>query len=147
MTDGKQEKLMLHVGTPIHENMRSLNSRNPENRLTPLRGLIAVLCASPLFFYFAFNGDPARGRAAMLCGAVGLIAIECHWEKRKYVWFWVTVAILAVLHLPLVLFVRWQQQSYPGYTLLPFAILEFALVYGCIKLVAKVIIRSQSPDA
>jgi hypothetical protein len=63
------------------------------------------------------------------------------WNLRKHLWFWVTVAIIITLHLLAVLFVPWPSTSYPGLTLLPFIVLDYAIVYGCIKLLEKIVSR------
>jgi len=42
------------------------------------------------------------------------------------------------LHVPLILLIPWTSKSLPGVTLLPIALLDYAIVYGCIKLAEKV---------
>jgi hypothetical protein len=74
----------------------------------------------------------------MLFAAISVLAIRAHWDKKKYVWFWATIAILIILHTVLIGSLNWSQRSYPGYTLLLFGVLDFATVYGCIKLVASI---------
>ena len=64
------------------------------------------------------------------------------WDLRKRVWFWVTLTVLALLHVPLILLVPWSNTNYPGVVLLPQALLDLAIVYGCIKLIEKAMNRS-----
>ncbi len=118
--------------------MKSLDAQS-SRRLTPLSALIAVLCASPLFFLFASLGDPGRGRAAMLSAAVIIIAIRSRWDLSHRLWFWITVSIVAGLHVPLVLLTRWPQGGYAGYALWLPAVLDFAVVYGFIKVAERIV--------
>jgi hypothetical protein len=97
--------------------MKNLNSQQSSNPLTARLALIAVTCASPLFFVFALLGDPGKGRVALVCAAVTIIAVRSRWDLRERPWFWVTIATIIALHVPLVLLVRWPQNSYPGFTL------------------------------
>jgi hypothetical protein len=63
------------------------------------------------------------------------------WDLRKRVWFWVTIVIMVLLHLPLVMLLPWTNNSYPGIVLLPGALLDLAIVYGSIKLAESVMNR------
>jgi hypothetical protein len=45
-----------------------------------------------------------------------------------------TLVVMIGLHVPLVLLVSWTSRSYPGITLVPIAAVDYAIVYGCIKL-------------
>jgi hypothetical protein len=56
----------------------------------------------------------------------------------------VTQTILIVLH---VLLVPWSSKSYPGFTLFPIAVMDYAIVYGTIKLVEKVAKRTPPPQS
>jgi hypothetical protein len=99
--------------------------------------LIVLVCSIPIFFLFAFLGDPGRGRAAGISAAVAMIVIRACWHLRKYAWFWATTAILVALHVFLVVRIPWDDKSYPGYTLLPFAALDYGIMYGSFKLAEK----------
>ena len=63
------------------------------------------------------------------------MAAKTRWELRKRVWFWVTIALVVVLHMPIVLLVHWSDNRYPGVALLPAVLADYGVVYGCIKLV------------
>lgn len=106
--------------------------------LTRTSALVTALCASPLYFLFAYLGDSGRGRAAAICAFVVITAGRAFWDWRKRVWFWATLIIVVVLHVPLILLVSWSDTNYPGIVLLPLALVDFALVYGCFVLVKKV---------
>jgi hypothetical protein len=82
-----------------------------------------------------FIADPGRARAAAVCAAVFVITI---WTRRHLghkVWFWTVLVILATLHLPLILLVRWSDASLPVYGLVPIMLVDFAFVCGPIWLI------------
>ena len=104
--------------------------------------LIVILCMVPAFFLFAVLGDPGRGRAAAISLAVIIVAARTRWDLKNYAWFWITLVVLIGLHVPLVLLVPWTSRSYPGITLLPIGVVDYAIVYGCIKLAEKTMQRA-----
>jgi len=117
------------------------DGKSPFDRLTRKSALIVLLCALPFFFLFAALGDPAKGRAAATCAGMIATAALIGWDLRKRAWFWVTIAILALLHIPVVLLIPWTNKNYPGIVLLPGALLDLAVVYGCIKLAEKLMTK------
>jgi hypothetical protein len=123
----------MHGRRPVTEK----TGRSSDNLLTRKWTILAILFAAPVFFLFAYFGEPGRGRAAGISAAVIIMAARLRWDLRKKAWFWITVAIITGYHIPLILLVSWTDKSYPGYTLLPMAVLDFAIMYGAIKLVEK----------
>jgi RHS repeat-associated protein len=99
--------------------------------------LMVILSMVPPFFLFAVQGDPGRGRAAAISVGVIAMAVRACWDMRKNAWFWATAGILIALHVFLVVRVPWTDKSYPGYTLLPFAALDYGVIYGSFKLAEK----------
>src|SRR5579862_2227451 len=121
--------------------MTQLNETQSPVVFTRKWRLVMMLCLVVLFLPFAFLGDPGRGRAALMCAGVISIAVRSTWNLRKHLWFWVTVAILTALHAALVLFVAWSSSpSYTWIALLPVGVVDYAIVYGCIKLAEKVMV-------
>jgi len=114
----------------------------PFDRLTRKAAVLVLLCSLPFSFLFDHLGDPARGRAVSICVAVLLTAVWVRWDLRKYVWFWITISLVLILHIPLLIYIPWTNKNYPGAVLLPEALLDFCIVYGCIKLAEKVMKRT-----
>jgi hypothetical protein len=106
--------------------------------------LIVTFCVVPLFFLFAFFGDPGRGRAAVISAGVLMTAVRATWSCKKYAWFWAIAVVLIALHAFLILDIPWTDKSYPGYTLLPFAALDYGIVYGCFKLAEKLMTKTDT---
>jgi hypothetical protein len=106
--------------------------------------LILLFCSAPIFVLFASHGHPGMGRAAFIGAGVIVVAIRATWHLRRYVWFWITVAAIIAVHIVVVLRFPWSETSYPGFTLLLPAALDFAIVYGCFKLMEKIISAGDS---
>jgi hypothetical protein len=128
----------------MHEHSITTESHRKHffDRLTRKSALVIALCSSPFFFIFAYLGDPGKGRAAAICSIAIITALWYYWDLRRHVWFWFTAAIVIMLHVPVVLYVPWTDTKYPGVVLLPFGLLDYGIVYGCIKLAEKVMKRS-----
>lgn len=108
--------------------------RGHDNKWT----LVAFVLATALFFFFVHLGDAGRGRAAGVACMAIIVTIRSRWGLRKRVWFWATMVILMVAHLPLIMGIHWPDDTMPAVSLLPFGMLDWAIMYGCIKLVEKV---------
>jgi hypothetical protein len=61
------------------------------------------------------------------------------WDLRKRIWFWVTLTILTIVHAAMLWRIPWTDKSYPAPMLFPFAVLDYGIVYGCIKLAKKIV--------
>ena len=96
----------------------------------------------PVYVLFVNLGDSGRGRAAWVSAGMITLAARCVWDSKKRVWFWVTIAIIAVLHIPAILFIPWGDQNLSYVALLPMALLDFGIAYGIIRLVENAIEKS-----
>lgn len=119
------------------------NGKNPFDRLNTKTAVVVMLCGVVVFFLFT---DPAKGRAAAISAAMIVTAVWLRWDLRTHMWFWTTIIFLVLLHVLLILFIPWSNIDYPGVVLLPQALLDLAAVYGCIKLVEKMVMRSNNAD-
>ncbi len=72
--------------------------------------IVGAVALASLFDHF---GKLAFARPALCAGAVIIITIAIRWKLRGHVWFWVTMAFLAALHVPLILFIPWTQKWIP----------------------------------
>ncbi len=99
--------------------------------------LVVGLCCTLIDILLTYFGDPGRGRAAAIGMTMILFAARKNWTLRGYAWFWILVTIIVALHVLLILLIPWTSKSYPGPTLLPFALVDYAIVCGCIRLCNK----------
>ncbi|MGO9240070.1 MAG: hypothetical protein ACLQBJ_04590 [Bryobacteraceae bacterium] len=118
-----------------------------EKRPTDYTGLIILAMVAPLFFFFIYLGKAEVGFTACLVLGVNLIAIKLRWRLRKHVWFWAAIALILLLHVPLLFIVRWPQSNVPtiAYSL-PLAIVDFLLIMGAISLAQKLFSKGSSSD-
>ena len=118
-----------------------------EKRPTDYTGLIILAMVAPLFFFFIYLGKAEVGFTACLVLGVNLIAIKLRWRLGKHVWFWAAIALILLLHVPLLFIVRWPQSNVPtiAYSL-PLAIVDFLLIMGAISLAQKLFSKGSSSD-
>jgi len=112
---------------------------SPFDRLTKKAAWVVTLIAVVLYFVFEYVGGAAEARAASICAGMVITCVWMRWDLRKQTWFWVTVAVLSLLQVPLVTMVPWTNKNYPGVVLLPGALLDLGVIYGGIKLVEKLL--------
>lgn len=117
--------------------MNETKNEPAEYYVTRKFGLLAGASVLPLFFLMAYLGDRGRAMAVAMCLGTFICTAKSRWELRRYVWFWMTLLALAILHVPLFLFIRWTAEV-PGMLFAPLWYLDFAVLYGCIKLAEKI---------
>ena len=111
------------------------DNKSPFNRLTQKTAWVVLLIVLPIQFAFSHAGYPGKGRVAAICTGMIVTVVWMRWNLRVRVWFWVAIALLFFLHVPLIFMVSWTDRSYPGVALLPLALLDLALIYGALKVV------------
>lgn len=121
--------------------------KNDPCKVTRTWVVLAMLGLSPLFIAFACFGDPATGRVAWLAGGMIVLAARMRYRSALRPWFWITLDIIVLLHVPLILFVPWSNRNIPGISLMPLCVLDFAFVYYAIKFVGAMIERTPLPRA
>jgi sugar phosphate permease len=76
-----------------------------------LCGIIGSFLCAWLFDHF---GKLNVALPTLNCIAVVCFILVLKWKLRRYAWFWVTMAVLTSLHVPLVLFVPWTTKWVPA---------------------------------
>ena len=72
----------------------------------------------------------------MLCSTGVLVAvIAMRWKLRRNVWFWITMAVIAALHVPLILFVPWTTKWVPAIVIIPVGIADLYLMLAILSVV------------
>ncbi len=111
------------------------------NSLTRGWALLVLICTLPIYILFVYLGDSGRGRAAWVSTGVITFAARLLWDLKTRVWFWVTLAIIALLHVPMILLIPWGDQNLSYVALLPAGLLALGIAYGIIRLVENTIER------
>lgn len=84
-----------------------------ESELSDYAGVKIGAMLIPLFLLFIFFGNADVGLTVCIVVGVVLLAIKLRWRLRKYIWFWALIVLIAAVHVPLFLFLRWPQGSTP----------------------------------
>jgi hypothetical protein len=105
--------------------------------LTKKDGVMAMLYASPMMLLFAYLGDWKRGLGAWICTGLLFLVVKLRWDLRHRNWFWAILAVMGALQVPFIVYVPWSDTNLSFASLLPVGLLDFAIMYGGIKLAEK----------
>ena len=95
------------------DSLAERRKKTPFDRVMQKTAFTVLLLVLPIDFAFNHTGDPGRGRVAAICAAMIMLSVWMRWDLRNRVWFWATIVVL-ILHVPLIMLIRWTDQSYPG---------------------------------
>lgn len=104
----------------------------------PLWGYISIpIGAFLLFALFDHVGKLALARPTVFSVSIITITVAMRWKLKERVWFWITMASLAVLHVPLILFIPWTTKWIPVLIILPVGIADLYTMLWIISVVGK----------
>ena len=104
----------------------------------PLWGYIFIpIGAFSLFALFDRFGKLALARPTLFSISIIIIAVAMRWRLKAHVWFWITMALLAALHAPLILFIPWTTKWIPVLAIIPIGIADLYSMLWVISVVAK----------
>jgi hypothetical protein len=102
------------------------------------KGVLAVIGGSLvvglLFLYF---GRFDLARPVLVSLSMIVVAVAIKWELRRRVWFWITMAVIAALHVPLILFVPWTTEWVPAVVLTPVGLADLFVMLLILSVVEK----------
>lgn len=111
----------------------------------PWWGILCVIFGTILLaFLFDHFGRFDLARPTLLSVAMVALAIVMRWKLRRHAWFWITMTILAVLHLPLILFIPWTTKWIPAFVIAPFGIADLHAMLWILAVVGKTHGRAES---
>lgn len=101
----------------------------------PSRWEGAIIGLGALVAYFGFAYVLGEGGAtiagAFVCSFALVVRIS--WPLRRQVWFWLTIGVLAALHIAAVALIDWSfAAQWTGLSLIPFAVADTALLLAII---------------
>ncbi len=123
--------------TPIH-------SEESPRELTSKSAYLALLCSLPVLLVFAYLGDWRTGIGAAICCGLVILIVITRWDLRKHWWFWAVILFGAALQVPIVLLIPWGNRGLTGISLLPVAVVDYGVVYGCVKLAEKLMKKTDT---
>jgi len=71
-----------------------------------------------------------------------LAAIQS-WNLRKHLWYWIAIAFVVLIQIPIIVLIPWEAKGMTGRAVLPVAIADGMLAYGFLKL-AEILVKHQS---
>jgi len=101
-----------------------------------------LLMALPFVYFRRFD----LARPSIMSALMVAIAIALRWKLKRHVWFWITVTVLAALHLPLILFVPWTTKWIPAVVIAPFGIADLYVMLWVISVIGKFVQDSGVPE-
>ena len=96
-----------------------------------------------LFVYF---GKFQLAGPALFSALVIVVAIATKWELRRRVWFWITMTVIAALHVPLILFVPWTTKWVPAIVITPILIADLYGMLAILSVVGKLVERPKTSE-
>jgi hypothetical protein len=116
--------------------------------LTDYTGLKVGAILLPMLLLFAYFGKEDMGLAIVIVLAMMTVAIKIRWNLRKHIWFWAIIVFVLALHVPLFFMVRWPQGNVPTlFFTLPFAIADFMIISGILRLAEKLLSKDSLSNA
>jgi hypothetical protein len=103
---------------------------------------LTAICTLPIWGLYAYLGDPGRGQAAWVSSAMICLAARFYWDLRKYVWFWVTITLIVLVHVPLIVLIPWPFKQLTYIAALSFGYADFGIAYGIIQLAENIVERN-----
>jgi len=113
----------------------------------PLWGYIFVpVGAFLLCFLFDHYGKLALARPTIFAVSIIIITIAMRWKLRGHVWFWITMAFLTALHVPLILFIPWTDKWIPVLVIIPIGIADSYTMLWVVSIVGKFMKRPKAAE-
>ena len=110
-------------------------------------GTIIGALLAPVFFFFVYLGMAEMGFTVCIVLGMVVLAIKLRWKLRRHAWFWITIALVLVLHIPFFFIVRWPQTKIPTIAFsMPLGIADFLLISGAISLAEKLFSKGHPSD-
>ena len=78
-------------------------------------------------------------------GVLGFVLV-LKWQQRRCAWFWITMTILAALHVPLILFVPWTTKWVPAIAIAAIDSADFCVMLTILSVVGKLVERSKTSE-
>lgn len=106
--------------------------------LLPWWGVLCVAVGAAIAYsLFEHFGKAAIARPTLYSVAIIIITIAMRRKLKGHVWFWITMAFLATLHVPLILFFPWTDKLIPALVVIPIGIADSYAMLWVVSVVGK----------
>jgi hypothetical protein len=121
--------------------MTLFDAPNPEEQGTwKYLGLIIFAITLPVSLFFSHIGKGDFGDSVGICLGMNIFAILMCWDLRRRFWFWVVIALVLALHIPVILMIHWPNEWVSKFTLLPIGLADLLITVGVVRFVQKFIV-------
>ena len=112
----------------------------------PWWGVLCVISGTVLLgLLFIYFGRFDLARPSLISAGMIAIAIALRWKLRRYVWFWITMTILAALHLPMIVFIPWTTKWIPAVLIAPVGMADLYAMLWILSVVGNFMERPKTP--
>lgn len=126
--------------------MQVMTAEDKKMRL-PWWGVLCVIFGSILLgLVFVHFGKLALARPTLYSAGMVGIAIAMRWKLRRHVWFWITMTVIAALHVPLILFVPWTTKWVPAIVVIPIGLADLYAMLAILSVVGKFVERRKTSE-
>ncbi len=104
----------------------------------PWWGMLGIILGGlPVLILFDHFGKFNLARPTLTSAVIVVIAIAMRWKLRGHFWFWITMIVLAALHVPLLLLVPWTTRWVPAFVIIPIGMADLYLMLLVLSVVGK----------
>lgn len=112
----------------------------------PWWGVLCGIIASALVAWlFDHLGRFDLARPTLYSVVMVAIAAAIKWKLRRHLWFWITMTVIAALHVPLILLVPWTTKWVPAIVIIPFGIADLYVMLAILSVVEKLVEGRKPP--
>ena len=108
--------------------------------------IIAGTMMVSAFLIFGHFGRVDLALPVCICTGAIMCAVIMRWDLRKRSWFWATVVLVFLLHIPLILMVPFPHMTGNRITLLPFGFADYLIFAGAVRFVEKFMVKASSGE-
>ena len=102
----------------------------------PWWGLLCIIVGSAIaMLLFLYIGKQSLALPTCYSAAAVVLALAMRWQQTRYAWFWITMIIMASLHVPLILFVHWTTRWVPAFVIAPIAMADLYVMLAILSFV------------
>ena len=106
-------------------------------RLSWEGGLAIFLGTILIGLLFLRFGQFELASPILFSALVVVVAIATKWKLRRQVWFWIAMAVITALHVPLILFIPWTTRWVPAIVITPILAADLFAMLAILSIVEK----------
>jgi hypothetical protein len=112
-----------------------ITPRDRQMRL-PWWGVLCLIAgAVPVVFLFDHFGKQPLALPAMDSAGMIAIVIALRWQLRRQMWFWITMAVFALVHAALIVLVPWPTGWVPAPVIIPIGTADASAMLALLAIV------------